>query len=130
MQRRFLEFISAITVIALVGWGIVIYRLDPCLTPSLEGCQKVSFLALILFTLSLFFALLGIFTLLGFFLRRQLQGEFFYDQMGISLRQGLLLALTAILSMFLFLYGVLTWWSGFLLLAIILLIEVYFTARA
>lgn len=130
MQKRFLLFVSLITLIAFLAWLIVLLRLDPCLMPGEEYCEKSSALGLILFSLSFFFLFVGIFTLLGFFLRRQLQGEFFYDQMGISLRQGFLLALTALASLLLFLFGVLTWWSGFLLLAVIFLVELYFTARA
>ncbi len=130
MQKKFLLFISVMTGCSLVAFFIVLLRLDPCLVPAENGCADPSVLALWLFFLSVFFSLVGVFTLVGFFFRRQMQGEFFYDQMGVSLRQGVLLSLTAVLCLLFFLYGVLTWWSGFLLLTIIVLIELYFTARA
>lgn len=130
MQKRFITFVSSIAVISLLALAIVIFRLDPCLLPSEGGCEKASAFSLALFTSSGFFSLLGLFTLLGFFLRRQFQGEFFYDQMGISLRQGFLLAVTAVICLFLLLFGALTWWSGFLLIILMFLVELYFTARA
>lgn len=130
MQKRFLIFVSIMTAISLLAWSMVLFRLDPCAFPGESGCEKASPLALIFFSLSLFFLLVGLFTLAGYFLRRQMQGEFFYDQMGISLRQGVLLAFTSLASLFLFLYGVLTWWSGLLLLALAVLVELYFTAKA
>jgi hypothetical protein len=130
MKRRFLFLVSLITVLALIGFLIVLYRLDPCLVPGDTSCIQVSKLGVIFFYLSLFFTLLGVFTLVGFFLRLNVQGDFFYDQMGVSLRQGFLLAFISIISLIFLFYGLLTWWAGILLLAIVLLIELYFTARA
>lgn len=125
MHHRYLLFVSLATVISFVAWFLVLFRLDPCLTPNETGCETVSSLSISLFFISLFVALMTFFSLVGYLLRRFFQEEYTFDQMKISLRQGLLLAFLSCGSLGLLVFGVLTWWSGLLFLAFIVLLELY-----
>lgn len=130
MHRRFLVFIILAGMASLIAFLIVMMRLDPCRIPGEFGCEHLSRLSLSLFFVSLFFTLTALFSLLGYLLRRLLQDEFTFDQMSVSLRQGLFLAFLGVGSLGLLALDTLTWWSGFLFLAFVLLIEMYFLARA
>lgn len=126
------KYLLIIGLVALLGWAsfiLVIFKLDPCTGPgSIALCHSISAIALIAFFLSAFFALTATFSLLGFGLRLWLNKyEIYRDHLTISLRQGLLLTLCALGAMALLLLSALTWWSGLILIAIILLLEMYFT---
>jgi len=130
--RRYLFIIGAAAIIGWVSFLLVIYRLEPCTAPGQTSlCASASPLGLLLFFLSAFFAFTATFTLLGFGIRLWLhQYEIYLDHLNISLRQGLLLTLCTLGAMGLLLLNALTWWSGLLLIAIILLVELYFTRGA
>ena len=126
------KYFSIIAGIAIVGWTsftLVITRLSPCTGPGMTTlCYATSPLALILFFLSAFFALTSTFTLLGFALRFWLHRyEMYLDHLTTSLRHGILLGFVTLGELGLLLFGALPWWSGLLLVMIIILLEFYFT---
>lgn len=126
------KYLFILAIAAVVGWFsflLVIFKLEPCTGPGeITICHSVSPLALILFFLSLFFALTAVITLLGFILRLWFHSyEIYLDHLNISLRQGILLTFCAIGALGLLLLNSLTWWSGMLLILIILLLELYFS---
>jgi hypothetical protein len=83
-----------------------------------------------LFFGSLFFALSGFFNLLLLWLRKnQVDAENAFSSVGLSFRQGILLALFAVGLLILQSFRILIWWDGLLLLAGIFLIELYFVSR-
>lgn len=103
------------------AWLVVITKLNP---------YESTGLALTLFFVSLFFALISTFTIVGFYLRKWLtNNELHFNFINISLRQGILLSFCAIGCLAFLLLGVLTWWDGLLLVAIITLVELYLTAK-
>ena len=127
---KYVFFIILAMLISLTGFVLVATRLDPCVLPGERAiCQDISSLGLSLFFISLFFVLTSVFSLFGFLFRiwfhRQ---EVFLDHMNISLRQGFLLSIASLGSLALLLINSLTWWSGLLLVAIIVLIELYVSA--
>lgn len=113
-----------IGVAATVSWlafVMVIRMLDPFQSTGL---------ALAMFFISLFFALTSTFTIIGFYIRMWVnKNEIYYNHINISLRQGILLALIALGCLLFQLLGVLTWWSGLLLIGAITLIEFYIGAK-
>lgn len=126
------KYLIIIGCVAVVGWAslvLVILKLDPCTAPGeITICHSVSSFALILFFLSAFFAFTATFTLLGFGLRLWLHRyEIYLDHLNISFRQGLLLTFCTLAVLGLLVLNALTWWSGLLLIAIIILAELYFT---
>ncbi|KKU79251.1 MAG: hypothetical protein UY05_C0035G0002 [Candidatus Peregrinibacteria bacterium GW2011_GWA2_47_7] len=126
--KKYLSIVTGAAVIGWTSWILVITKLDPCTAPGeITICHSISALSIALFFLSAFFALTATFTLMGFGLRLWLHhNEIYLDHFTVSLRQGLLLTFCAMGAMLFLLLKTLTWWSGLLLIAIILLIELYF----
>jgi hypothetical protein len=118
------KYILIIGVAAVVSWAafvMVIRMLDPFQSTGL---------ALAMFFISLFFALTSTFTIIGFYIRMWVnKNEIYYNHINLSLRQGILLALIALGCLLFQLLGVLTWWSGLLLIGAITLIEFYIGAK-
>lgn len=117
--KNYLSGISIAGVISWSAWFLVVLKLNPFESTSI---------ALILFFLSLFFALICTFTIIGFIVRIYAnQNEIVYQHISTSLRQAVLLSLCACSCLFLLVFGLLSWWSGLLLVAIVTLIEFYLT---
>ena len=116
------KYLSGLLVAAFVSWAawfLVVAKLNPF---------ESTLLALSLFFVSLLFALVCTFTLIGFYMRAFLNAQEVHQQhISISLRQAILLAVCADVCLLLLVFGLLTWWSGFLLVIVITLIEFYFT---
>ncbi len=120
--KQYLIIIAITAIMSWAAWGMVITKLDPFESTSL---------ALGLFFTSLFFAMIGSFTLLGFGLRRWLgKDEVHYHHLSVSLRQGFLLSLCTLLCIAFLIVGVLKWWNGLLLVTIAVLIEMILTSRS
>jgi hypothetical protein len=120
-HHRYLAIIGAAGVFSWIAWVVVINKLDPFESTGL---------ALGLFYLSLFFALICTFTVLGFYFRVWLnRNEIYYNHINIALRQGFFLTAIALGCLTFQLLGVLTWWSGLLFIATVTMVEFYFMAR-
>lgn len=118
-------------MVACAGWIsliLVLTKLEPCTGPGvLAPCGGTAPGPIFLSFLSAFFALTATLTLLGFAIRLWLHRyEIYLDHLNISLRQGIMLTLCALGCFGLLLLSALTWWSGFLLIVIIILFELYF----
>ncbi len=126
--RKYLYIIFAVAVFGWTSFVLVLFKLEPCTAPGeITICHSVAALPLILFFLSAFFAFAATFTLVGFGLRLWLHRyEIYLDHLNISFRQGLLLTFCLLAVFGLLLLNALTWWSGFLLISIIILLEFYF----
>jgi hypothetical protein len=108
-------------VVSWIAWFIVLQKLDPFESTGL---------ALALFFLSMFFALTCTFTVIGFYFRLWLsKNEVYSNYISISFRQGVLLTIIALGCIFFLMIGVLNWWSGFLLILSVSLVELYFVAK-
>ena len=119
--RKYLSGIALAGSISWLAWILVVSKLNPFESTSL---------ALILFFISLLFALTSTFTLLGFFFRKWLnRNEIYYEHLHVSLRQGALLSFCSIGCLIFLFLGILTWWNGLLLVTVITLVEFYFTAQ-
>lgn len=113
--------IRFITILSLVAFVFVVKFIDPLLTGAIGKA---------LFYLSLFFVLSGIFNLFLLRLRRKsVDNENAAANIGLSFRQGILLACLAVGLLILQSLRMLVWWDGLLLLAGIFLIEFYFVSR-
>jgi len=118
------KYIGIIGVTGVISWlavYLVINKLNPMESMSLS---------LILFFVSLFFALTSTFTIVGYYFRVWFnRNEIYYDHINISFRQGILLTLVVVGALVFQLLRVLTWWSGLMLVGVIMLIEFYFLAK-
>ncbi len=120
-EKKYIQPLIIAGGISTVGWLVVVMKLDP---------YESTGLALALFFLSLLIALTCIFTLTGFYLRKWVtQNEVSISYINTSIRQGLLLSLCTIICLAFLLLGVLTWWNGLLVVAIIVLLESYITSK-
>lgn len=110
-----------ITLFSGLALGAVVYYIDP---------DSAGIFGKILFYLILFFVLSGVFNLFLLWLRKVLAGpETALANVGLSFRQGMLLAVLAIGLLILQSLRMLVWWDGLLLLAGIFLVEFYFLSR-
>lgn len=108
-------------MVSWIAWVVVINKLDPFESTGL---------ALALFYISLFFALTCTFTVTGFYFRVWLnKNEIYYQHIHTAFRQGVLLTVIALGCLTFQIMGVLTWWSGLLLIATVTLFEFYFMAK-
>lgn len=125
--KVFLWGMRLVTLLALaVGVALLLFT-SPY--QNQNPAEKM-YLHIILFNISLFFALTGLFSLFIYWLRKKAYGnEIQAAHLGVSFRQGLLLALCLIVLMVLQSFRVLIWWDGLLALGAIMMVELYFLAR-
>jgi hypothetical protein len=109
------------TFLALGAWLFVLFNIDPF---------KSGIIGQIFFYFSFWLFLMGILVNILVWLRvKFLGGENAIETMGLSFRQGFLLALLVISIIMLNAYGYYTWWIGLLVIAGIFLVELYFLSR-
>ncbi len=119
-MRRLMS-IGVSTLVAWAGVALVLFKLDPYETIDLS----VS-----LFFISLFFALMGTFTLILFVLKRWKASHYIaLKHVNVSLRQGFLLSVCALICAGLLMLGLLRIWNGLLIVILITLIEFYWSSR-
>ena len=117
-HQRYLSIIGFAALLSWLGWFVVLFKLTPFESTGM---------ALGFFFLTLFLALACTFAVFGFYIRLWLnRNEVYYHHINISLRQGVLLSLLTLGALALQLAGVLTWWTGLLLITSVILIELYF----
>ena len=121
-HNKYMAIIASAGVLSLIAWIVVINKLNPFENAGLS---------LTLFYLSLSVALACIFTVLGFYFRVWLnKNEIFYSHIGVAFRQGVMLTVIAVGCLTFQLLGILTWWSGLLLIICVTLCEFYLMARS
>lgn len=129
MSRKLLEIphyrvlagIIGATTLSLLAFFLVLLKLNPFESPSL---------AIPFFIISLTLSLTGIFTTLLFYIKKwKSQNEVYLKHLMISLRQGLLLSLTAALCLLLLMFGILRIWNGVLILILVTLLEFYLSGK-
>jgi hypothetical protein len=120
-HNRYLLFVGIAALVSWAAWYIVISKLDPFESTGL---------ALSLFFLSLFFALSCTLTIFGFYFRLWLnKNEIYSNHIIVAFRQGIELTIISLGCIFFLILGVLNWWSGFLLILCVSLVEFYFIAK-
>lgn len=120
-HHRYISIIALSGLLAWIGWAVVINKLTP---------YENMGIALSFFYITLFIALSCTFTVIGFYFRVWLfKNEIFYKHINVALRQGIFLGLIAVFSLIFQMMKVLTWWSGFLLVAVFVLLEFYFSSK-
>ncbi len=116
-HHKYLGVISLAGLISWISWIVVIFKLNVYESPGLS---------LGLFFLSLFFALVATFTVIGFYFRVWFyKNEIYYNHINVALRQGILLTLISLGCLVFQMLHILTWWSGLLLIGIVTLVEFY-----
>ncbi|MFA7319819.1 MAG: hypothetical protein WC022_04475 [Parcubacteria group bacterium] len=119
--RAYIWGIRIVTLISFFALGAIIVYIDP---------QNSAWVGLALFYLAAFFGVSGIFNLLLLFIRRKLLGEeLAADSVGLSFRQGILLAVITLGILIMQSFRVLVWWDALLVAAGAFIVELYFLSR-
>lgn len=133
MHKKQIVPLSIFSVVSWTSFILVIIFMEPCITYSnVEGlfCQQSSTIGQLLFYTSAFFAFSCTYTILGYLSRIWSQKHELYSNFfSISLRQGILLALTTIGILVFLSLDILRWWTTLLLLITVILIEFNFLSR-
>jgi len=109
------------TFLALGAWVFVLFNIDPF---------DAGIVGQIFFYFSLWLFLLGVFVNILTWLRvRFLGGEQAVETMGLSFRQGFLLALLLITLLVLWASGFFVWWVALLVTAGFFLVELFFLSK-
>ena len=120
LQRSLLLLIGG-AVLCWSAWLLVLFNIDPY-TSGAVGLTS--------FCATLFLAFLGTFSLLGFLFRRAFARQTVaYHHIGVSVRQGIFLALVVVGAVVLRGTGLYTWWSLAFLLAGFTVLEFFFLSR-
>ncbi len=108
----------ASTVLCFAAWILILLNVDPAAT-NWQG--------FLLFYLSLFFALVSLLTLVGFFIRSKLfSNKPIFTQAGISFRHSVFFSIIAIGTLILQGMKMLNWQNALLLVIGIVILEFYF----
>lgn len=119
--RSYLIGMLISTIFCWAAFLLLIIYVDP---------EQASFIGFLSFYVSLFFALIGTFTLVGFYLRVWFsKNEVLFAHVTPSFRQAILLSIILIVSLILQSFRLLTWWDGALLVGSVVLLEFYFMSR-
>lgn len=109
------------TLLALSAWIFVVFYIDP---------EESGIIGQVFFYASLFLFLSGLMVTFFVWLRKKFIGEdVAIETIGLSFRQGVILATFPILIIILFSLGYLIWWSALLVLSGVLLLELFFLSR-
>ena len=118
--RAYLIVMSLATVVALSTFALVIFRVDP---------ETAGFFGHSLLYISLFFSVVGLFSLLGLVARIVFHRDEIVSRLAAaSFRQAVIIGVLAILSLFLYKKEMLVWWNGILLAAAATLVEFFFVS--
>jgi hypothetical protein len=117
--RQYLILMAAGTALAWAAVGAIIFTVDPSAAPTIVFA---------VFYASLFLALTGTLSIVGFLLRifllrKQLVVS---RHVAISFRQAVLLALLIVIALFLRSRSLLTWWNALLIVAALTVLEFFF----
>ncbi len=119
--KQYLIFMTAATFVSWLAWLIVLFYLNP---------EEAGFIGFALFYLALMFALVGTFSLIGFFMRVWFSREqVIFRHLRVSTRQALLFSILIISLLMMQGSGYLRWWSILLVVALLALIEFFFISR-
>ena len=121
--RQYLLLMSIGTAICWIAWFFVINNIDP---------KQAGFAGYIFFYLSLYLALTGTFSVIGFLIRRRLvkSDEIAFHHVRHTFRQGMLISSLILVTLILLQERLLTWWNGILLVILFVILEsIIFTNR-
>ena len=116
--KTYIWGVRIVALFSFIAWALIVNFVDP---------ETTGIAGKILFYLAALFALGSLFNLMLVWIRKKTIGkEAIALNIGLSFRQGILLAIFVIGLLILQSLRILVWWDGLLLLAAIFLIELYF----
>ena len=121
--KHYMGFMLLGTVLCWVAWGLVAGSTDPTNAP---------WYIFFFFYASLFLALMGSFSVIGFLVShvKHKQPSVLFAHVKKSFRQGILLAMIVVASLYMKGHDVLSWWSALLLVFSLVVFESVFLSQA
>jgi hypothetical protein len=117
--RTYLIPISIGTILSLAGLFSVLWSVDPFTSGAIGH---------FFFYLTLFLSLAGLFTIAGITLRKRFSPGMYTEQLRMSSRQAILLAILIIALLILQVSGLLLWWVALTLILFIITLEIFLNA--
>lgn len=106
------------TVVCWAAWAMIINITNPA---------EAGFWGFFFFYASLFLALAGTLSVIGFFIRKLvLKEELAFRHVAVSFRQAVLFAILVVGSLILQSKGLLTWWNILLFILVLTILEFFF----
>ena len=121
--RQYLILMSVGAAICWLAWFFVLGSVDP---------TQTGFFGFLFFYASLFLALAGTFSVIGFLIKKIIlkNDQIVFHHVKSTFRQGMLIAGVIIFGLILLQTKLLTWWDGILLILLFAAIEgIIFTNR-
>ncbi len=119
--KKYLILMGLLTAVCWILWVVVIFNINPF---------EAEFLGLLLFYISLFLALLGTLSLIGFFLRTLFsKQELVFKHLGGSLRQAFFFSTLIVGTLLLKGTKLYSWWAIILLILGITILEIFFLIK-
>lgn len=119
--KKYLIFTTTATLVSWIAWLIVLFYINPA---------EAGFIGFLLFYVSLFFALIGTFSLVGFFGRVWFTKEqIIFRHLGVSTRQSFFFAVLVVGILLLQGAGLYRWWTVISLVLLLTLLEFFFISR-
>lgn len=121
--RAYLILMSVGALICWLAWFFVLGSVEP---------QQAGFFGFLFFYSSLFLALAGTFSVIGFLIKKVIlkDDQIVFHHVKSTFRQGMLVAGIIIFGLILLQTKLLTWWNGILLILLFAAIEgIIFTNR-
>jgi hypothetical protein len=118
--KRQASLIIFSTILTAFSLGSIIQFSDP---------YSAGLVTLIFFYASLFLFTLGTVTLLGLALRTWLKSGLYIINLGISFRQGILVAILVVISFILLSFHILFWWVELSLILFLSVIEIFLNLK-
>ncbi|TSC84831.1 MAG: Uncharacterized protein G01um101413_215 [Parcubacteria group bacterium Gr01-1014_13] len=121
--RQYLVLMSVGAAICWMAWVFVLGSTDPA---------EAGFFGFLFFYCSLFLALAGTFSVIGFLIKKIIlkNDQIVFHHVKSTVRQGMLVAVFIIVGLILLQIKLLTWWNGILLILLFAVVEgIIFTNR-
>ncbi len=115
--KKYLNLMAILTVVCWIAWVLVLILINP---------QQSDLIGFVLFYFSLFLALLGTASIVGFLARVWLKKKPIFKQVEIAFRQAIWLGL--LISVIFILKGLnlLRWWNALFLVLFLIFLELFF----
>ena len=115
--KSYLLILTICSIACWIAWLLVLFLIDP----------SVSLLGVVIFYLTLGFALIGTFSVGGYFLREKFfhKNELTYKKINIASRHSVLFAILIIIALILQSQRYLSWWNLLILITVIGFIEIF-----
>lgn len=120
--KQYLSFMLLGTILCWIAWGLIVTSTDPTAAP---------WFVFFFFYASLFLALIGTFSLLGFGWRiwQHKQESVIFRHVRKTFRQGVLFAALVISALYLKSQEMLTLWTSILLVFVLVVFESFFLSQ-